>query len=31
MLDAAKAFAKTPEPFKQIVLDDGCEARWLKP
>ena len=29
MLDVAKAFAKTPEPYKQIVYDDGCEVRHL--
>jgi hypothetical protein len=29
MLQAAKAFAKAAEPFKQIVFDDGHEARWL--
>jgi hypothetical protein len=29
LIDAANAFAKTPEPYKQIVYDDGCTAREL--
>jgi hypothetical protein len=29
MLHAAKAFATAPEPYKQIVFDDGCEVRHL--
>lgn len=29
IIDAANAFAKTPEPYKQIIFDDGCTARHL--
>ena len=29
MLDAANAFAKATEPFKQVIYDDGCTARHL--
>jgi hypothetical protein len=29
LIDAANAFVKAPEPYKQIVYDDGCEARHL--
>lgn len=29
IIDAANAFAKAPEPFKQIIYDDGCTAREL--
>jgi hypothetical protein len=29
MLAAANAFAKAPEPYKQVVYDDGREARDL--
>ena len=29
VLDAAKAFVRAEEPYKQIVYDDGCEVRWL--
>jgi hypothetical protein len=29
LLDACNAFAKAPEPYKQIIFDDGCTAREL--
>ena len=29
MLEAANAFAKDPAPCKQIIYDDGCQAREL--
>jgi hypothetical protein len=29
IVDAANAFAKAEQPFKQLVYDDGCEARFL--
>ena len=29
IIDAANAFVKAPEPYKQIVFDDGCTARFL--
>ena len=29
MLRAANVFVKAAEPFKQIIYDDGCEAREL--
>ena len=29
LLAAANAFAKSPEPYKQVIYDDGREAREL--
>jgi hypothetical protein len=29
IIDAANAFAKATEPYKQIIFDDGCTAREL--
>lgn len=29
MLEAANAFAKDDAPYKQVIFDDGCEAREL--
>jgi hypothetical protein len=29
IIDAATAFAKAEEPFRQIIFDDGCTARHL--
>jgi hypothetical protein len=29
MIDAANAFAKATEPFKNVIYDDGCTARHL--
>ena len=29
MIEAANAFAKATEPLKNVIYDDGCEARHL--
>lgn len=29
LIDAANAFATTPEPYAQVIYDDGCEVREL--
>jgi len=29
LIEAANEFTKTPEPYKQIIYDDGCTAREL--
>jgi hypothetical protein len=29
LTDACVAFVKSPSPYKQLVFDDGCEARFL--
>jgi len=29
LIEAANEFAKSPEPYKTIVYDDGCTAREL--
>jgi len=29
LVQAANAFVKAPAPFRQIIYDDGCEAREL--
>jgi hypothetical protein len=29
LIDACVAFVKSPEPYKQILYDDGCLAREL--
>jgi hypothetical protein len=29
MLEAANAFVRDPVPYKQVIYDDGCQAREL--